>query len=55
MRNLGIDVKVIKWMLMKLRLRSGLISYDSEHEPVTGSCEHDNEPSGSLKGVEVLD
>jgi hypothetical protein len=22
---------------------------------VAGSCEHDNEPSGSIKGVEILD
>jgi hypothetical protein len=30
----------------------GLDSYGTEQGPVAGSCEHDNEPSGSIKGGE---
>jgi hypothetical protein len=33
----------------------GLDSSGSEWGPVTGSCEHDNEPLGSIKGKEFLD
>jgi hypothetical protein len=35
--------------------RCGLDAYDSEMRPVAGSCEHNNEPSGSIKGGEFLD
>jgi hypothetical protein len=34
---------------------SGLDSSGSEWGPVAGSCEHGNEPSGSIKGREFLD
>jgi hypothetical protein len=30
--------------------RCGLDAYDSGQGPVLGSCEHGNEPSGSIKG-----
>jgi hypothetical protein len=33
----------------------GLDAFDSEQETVVGSCEHSNEPSGSIKGGELLD
>jgi hypothetical protein len=33
----------------------GLDSSGSEKEPVAGSCEHDNESSGSIKRREFLD
>jgi hypothetical protein len=35
--------------------RCGLDAYDSGQGPVTGSCEHVNEPSGSIEGGEFLD
>jgi hypothetical protein len=35
--------------------RCGLDSIGSGEGPVTGSCEHDNKPSGSVKGGEFLD
>jgi len=35
--------------------RCGLDAPGSEYGPVAGSCEHDNEPSGSLKGGEFFD
>jgi len=35
--------------------RCELHSYDSGHRAVADSCEHGNEPSGSIKGDEVLD
>jgi hypothetical protein len=28
---------------------------DAEYRPVAGSCEHGNEPSGSIKGWEFRD
>jgi hypothetical protein len=34
--------------------RSGLDSCGSGYRPVAGSCEHGNEPSGSIKGREFL-
>jgi len=33
-------------------LGCGLHSFDSEEDPVVGSCVHGNEPSGSIKGRE---
>jgi len=35
--------------------RCELDSYDSEYGPVIGSCEHGNEPSGSIKGGDFFD
>jgi hypothetical protein len=35
--------------------RCGLDSSDSGYGPAAGSCEHGNEPSGSIKGREFLD
>jgi hypothetical protein len=35
--------------------RCGLDSSDSGQGPVAGSCEHGNEPSGSIKGGKFLD
>jgi hypothetical protein len=35
--------------------RCGLDSSGSEQGPVAGSCEHGNEPSGSVKVGEFLD
>jgi hypothetical protein len=34
---------------------SGLYSSGSGYGPVSDSCEHGNEPSGSIKGVKLLD
>jgi len=33
----------------------GLDASGSEQGPVAGRCEHDNEPSGSIKGGEFFD
>jgi hypothetical protein len=35
--------------------RCGLDSSGSGYVPVTGCCEHGNEPSGSIKGEELID
>jgi hypothetical protein len=35
--------------------RCGLDSSGSGEGPVAGSCEHGNEPSGSIKGGEFFD
>jgi hypothetical protein len=35
-------------------LQCGLDISDSEQGPVVGSCEHGNEPSGTIKGGEFL-
>jgi hypothetical protein len=35
--------------------RCGLDASASGQGPVTGCCEHGNEPSGSIKGGEFLD
>jgi len=35
--------------------RCGLDASGSGQETVAGSCEHSNEPSGSIKGGEFLD
>jgi hypothetical protein len=35
--------------------RCGLDSSGSEQRPLAGSCEHGNEPSGSIKDREFLD
>jgi hypothetical protein len=43
---------ILEWILGK---RCGLVASGSEWGPVVGSCEHDNEPMGSVKGWEVLD
>jgi hypothetical protein len=33
----------------------GLVASDLGQEPVAGFCEHDNDPSVSIKGAEFLD
>jgi hypothetical protein len=44
LEDLRVDGKItLEWMLGKQGLR-----------PVVGSCEHCNEPSGSMKGREFL-
>jgi len=35
--------------------RCGLDAYDSEYVPVAGCCEHSNEPSSSIRGMEFFD
>jgi len=46
---------VLEWILRIYggKLRTG--SYGLGQEPVAGSCEHGNEPSGSIKPGEFLD
>jgi hypothetical protein len=46
---------ILKWMFKKYIRRVGLESWDSEWGPVEGSCEHCNEPPGSIKCWEVLE
>jgi hypothetical protein len=47
--------KILKWMLGNRVRGCGLDSSASELGPVTGSCEHGNEPLGSIKSEEFLD
>jgi hypothetical protein len=46
--NIKMDLKEIGW-------KGGLHSSGSGKGKVVGSCEHGNEPSGSIKGGEFLD
>jgi hypothetical protein len=49
--ELGIDGSTtLKWIFGKDGLGCGLDSSGSEWRPVVGSCEHDNEHSGPIKG-----
>jgi len=41
--------------LGNLKGRDHLEDLDVDGKPVVGSCEHSNEPSGSIKGMEFLD
>jgi hypothetical protein len=42
LEDLDVDGKILKW--------GGAINWtESQLEPAVGSCEHDNEPSGSIK------
>jgi hypothetical protein len=42
LKDLDVDEKILKW--------GGAINWtESQLEPAVGSCEHDNEPSGSIK------
>jgi hypothetical protein len=51
LEDLGVDKKItLKWILGN---RVGGCGLDSSGS-VTGSCEHDNEPPGSIKGGEFL-
>jgi hypothetical protein len=45
----------LKWIEENRVWRCGLTSSGSGWGPVAGSCEHGNEPSGSIKGREFLD
>jgi hypothetical protein len=45
----------IKWIFGKSVRRCGLDLAGSAQRLVAGSCEHDNEPSGSMKGGDFLD
>jgi len=45
----------IKMDLRELGGSCGLDASGSGYGPVEGCCEHGNEPSGSIKGVEFLD
>jgi hypothetical protein len=47
--NLGVDGKIGSLG------RCGLYLSSSGYGPMAGSCEHGNEPSGSIKGGEFLD
>jgi len=54
--DLGVAERIIlEWISEKRGERCGLPSPGSGHGPVAGSCEHSNEPSGSIKGREFLD
>jgi hypothetical protein len=41
---------ILRWIFWKYGFGYGLDSCGSGWEPVMGSCEHCNEPSGSIKG-----
>jgi hypothetical protein len=46
----GVDERItLKFIFKRKSVRCGLDSYDSRQCPVADSCEHANEPSGSIK------
>jgi hypothetical protein len=47
--NIKLDLREIDWRW------HGLDSSGSEHGPLEVSCEHGNEPSGSIKYLEILE
>jgi hypothetical protein len=53
--DLRVDGKILKQILNQKGVRFGLDSTTSGQCPVTGSCEHGNKPSGSVKGEVFLD
>jgi len=52
LEDLGIDGKILKWILGKYGGNCGLDAYGSGLGPVVGSCEHSHESSGSTNGSE---
>jgi hypothetical protein len=51
LEKLGVDGRIILNVILEksgLRVRTG-------YGPVAGSCDHGDEPSGSIKGGEFLD
>jgi hypothetical protein len=46
--------RIILKLFVKNMLGCGLDSSGSVHGPVAGSGEHDNEPSGSVRGAKFL-
>jgi hypothetical protein len=44
---------ILKWILKKYGVRAGFCWLRSD--PVADSCEHGNEPSGSINGGEFID
>jgi hypothetical protein len=54
--DLGVDESIILgWIFEKLGGSCGLSASGSGQKQVASYCEHDNEPSGSIKGGEFLD
>jgi len=52
----GVHVRIIlKWIIISRVCGCGLDSCGSVQGPVVGSCEHGNEPLGSIEGGEFLD
>jgi hypothetical protein len=52
LEQLGTFRKIFKWIFRQMRHK--LDSSDFGQRPKTNSCEHSNEPSGSIKGREFL-
>jgi hypothetical protein len=46
---------ILEWILGKQVERCEMDASGSGYGPVAGSCEHGNEPSGSMKGREFFD
>jgi hypothetical protein len=56
LEDLDNDEKIIlKLIFKKLSGRVGLDSIGSEQRQVAGSCDHGNEPLGSIKGRQFLE
>ena len=51
LEDLGVDGRIWKWVLKKKDWGPRLDLPISEEEQVAASCEHGNEPSGSIKFV----
>jgi hypothetical protein len=51
--DLGVDGTIILKLILEKDV--GKLWTGSEQGPVSGSCEHRNEPSGSIKGGKFVD
>jgi hypothetical protein len=53
---IGVGVRILlKWVLKKYVEELCMYSSGPDWEQVAGSCEHDNEPSGSIKFGKFLE
>jgi hypothetical protein len=50
LEDVGVDGRILEWILGKYGGMCVLDSSGSGYGPVVGCCEHGNEPSGSIRG-----
>jgi hypothetical protein len=55
LEDLGVDGKILDWIVGTMMGEGGLDATGSGKGPIVGSCEHDDETWGYIKGGEFLD